>query len=1044
MATFIPQVQANLPEVKLYTPPFEMIANFLDVKQQRYDAAATQLGSYYSRLKQLPLTAESNIEKRDQFLKEAEAQVKRLAEVDLSLPENYKAARNIFNPLLEDQDIMTDLTFTLNAQAMIRANDAFKNSSEEEDRKRYNPNNNAYASLKLNEFRMADSETRSAMAKEQFSFVNNVNLFQKYLDITKGMDFEIDTTKVPTTKSGGLMPFYVKTKNGKEITPTAYARLARVFNQDPDVKAYYAQQGYVTVQSELQSLIPEIGYEAALAQVSGKYESSASIQKALKAAQDIKAEIETNEKKKTALESKIRKNGVVPGSKAHREYLEVLADLDRGVEEHANIIEEAKGLPLVANNLSQLYSQAGDYLYENDLMAAATDYAVRNSSFEIAATPNYGKWVDLRNGEGSGSKKASGTSATGASDGTGLLSTDTAPITYTGAEPTKKTTSQVNSERLAQRQEEINVGLVGVVASYTREHNLANPDEQADVKFENTGIRDAETAQAWYQRVSESSTKGQQLQEMTDYLDTLVKNGSLEELYPKTYELYMDWKNQSKSYVKGEQLTAKSYAPSVKSSRTLDESDNNLSQFTDLYDILYDENTGIKSKAEFDKAISIAADNGTLPPALQQLQRGAVKPSGNLISQVASEFAEDQFMQALSPQDRVVNITDESGNVIGKQTAWEALSDKQRYTYAEPFLRSYRMWERNPSLRGSDGEDFVVGSAINQAAKESMSYNAVASRWYDRAVNQINNYYEADPKSKSITNVLNPGAVSTGGAADALEFVSTNLDLKPASELSEVDAEQQELLLDNIRTGLQSGDITIKSGKFDNEDVEAYEKGRLTGDKNQERVAFRIFENWKTDLNTAEDAKSSSGTASPRATFKVLPSVPLDVDGRKDNTTIVEITYNDGYLRSITSTSENPGLKTAATDEVRHAVLFIPEDYASQMNIPRGSDIESFNSFVLNTQYELNFGGNSATLIYNEDEGTISFNQRFIEMNPETGQSKLVEGMGDIAVPADALNFKMLKMQLSQKLKELKVRNEQIESKFNESQGAVNDPEALK
>lgn len=1043
MATFIPQVQGNLPEVKLYTPPFEMIANFLDVKQQRYDAAATELGSYYSRLKQLPLTADSNIEKRDQFLKEAEAQVKRLAEVDLSLPENYKAARSIFTPLLEDQDIMTDLTFTLNAQAMSRANNAFKNSSEEEDRKRYNPNNDAYVSLKLNEFKMADSETRSAMAKQNFSFVNNVNLFQKYLDITKGMDFEIDTTKMPTTKNGGLMPFYVKTKNGKEITPTAYARLARVFNGDPDVKAYYSQQGYVTVQSELQSLIPEIGYEAALSQVANKYQSNASIQKALKASQDIKAEIETNEKKKSALESKIRKNGAVPGSKIHREYLQVLADLEMGVEEHANIIESSKGLPLVANNLNDLYSQAGDYFYENDLMAAATDYAVRNSSYEIAATPNYGKWVDLRNGK-SGDKKKSGSTGSQAGTGTGLLSTDTAPITYTGAQPTKKTTSEVNSDRLAQRQEELNIGLVGVLASYTREHNLSNPDEQADVKFENTGIRDAETAKAWYERVNESSTKGQQLQEMTDYLDGLVKNGSLEELYPQTYELYNDWKNKSKSYVKGEQLAASSYAASVNSSRTLDESDANLSQYTELYDILYDQNTGIKSKSEFDRAIAIAANNGTLPAVLQQAQRSAVKPSFNVIAETANRFAEKEFMESLPADQRVVDITDESGNIIGKQTAWEGLTDKQRYNYSEPFLSSYRTWEKNPSLRNSDGQQFVLGNAIHTAAKQSMSYSAVASRWYDRAVSQVNEYYEMDPKSRSITNILNPGAVQKDGAADALEFVSTNLDLKPASELSNIDAQEQELLLDNIRTGLQSGDIVIKSGKFDNQDVEAYEKGRLTGDKNEERVSYRVFENWKTDLNTAADAKSSSGTSSPRATFKVLPSVPLEVDGRPDNTTIVEITYNDGYLRSISSTSDDPGLKVSASEEVRNAVLFIPEDYAAQMNIPRGSDIESFNSFVLNGKYELDFGGNTATLIYNEDEGTVSFNQRFIEMNPETGSSKLVEGLGDISVPADALNFKILKTQLSQKLKELKLRNEQIESRFNESQGAVNDPEALK
>lgn len=1043
MATFIPQVQANLPEVKLYTPPFEMIANFLDVKQQRYDAAASQLGTYYSKIKQLPLTVDANIEKRDKFLKEAEAQVKKLAEVDLSLPENYKAARSIFTPLLEDEDIMTDLTFTLKANSLVRANNAFKNSSEEEDRKRYNPNNDAYVSLKLNEFKMSDPNSRKALAQESFNFVANVNLFQKYLDITKGRDYEIDTTKAPSVK-GVLMPFYIKSKNGKEITPTTYAALSRVFNQDPEVQAYYQQKGYINVQSELQSLIPEVGYDAAVDYISGKYKSDASIRKALTAAESVKEQIEANEQKKEALENKISREGAVPGSKAHREYLDVLRDLDAGLAEHTALVEESKGMSLQPENISDLYKNAGEFFYQDDLLAAATDYAVRKSSVDIEATPNYASWLESRENGLTGGTAGSSTPGGG---GSSLLSTDTAPLTYTGADPAKydKNASERNEEKLQQRQEQINEGLVQVLGTIAIERNRSKPGQQANEVIRNTGIRDVQTAQAWYDRISASKTKGSQINQMINYLNTMVEDGTLEELYPNAYDMYQSWKNQSSGHAVIEQANAKSYQSSVKSAKELYLSDPNTRPWAELFDILYDPKTGIKSKEAYNAELARLARSNSLPPVLNAINKSAVKPSFNSVVEAAYSIAENDYLQSLPQNKRTVPVTDNAGNTISMQTAWEALSDEGKRRYTEPLLKSYKIWERYPAERGSDNGDMQIGQMLNNRATEAQSFARQADKFYDAALAKINEYYNVDPSSTSVTQMIYPGAVNKDGAADAIEYVSTNISVKPLSEIdNEYAKNEQSILLDNLRRGIQNNKIAIKTGGFDAQDVDAYERGNLTADKNQERQAYTVFNTFKDDLNTLGDAKSSASVSSPRATLKVLPSVPLEVDGRIDNTTIVEITYNDGYLRSITSTAENTGLKLPAASELRQAVMFIPEEEAMQMNIPSGKVIDDYTAFVNNGQYDLSYGGNTASLYYDKETNTISYNATYVEMNPETGKSKTIKDNGAYDVDGNALDFLYLKNQLTQQLKDLKVRNEQITAMFNESNGGTFNPEDLK
>lgn len=1029
MATFIPQIQDEAPELKLFSPDFEMMNNWLTTKQTKYNQASLELGSIYAQLKALPLTADENIATRDQFIKDAEIQVKKLAEVDLSLPENYRAARGIFTPLLENEDIMTDLSFTLKANAMVKANQAFKNSSVEEDRKRYNPNNDAFVSLKLNEFKMGDSATRKAMAGQNFSFVNNVNLFQKYLDATKGMDYDIVYESAPTYK-GTMLPYMIKQKNGKEITPQAYNRLSRLFNTDPDVQAYYNQKGYITVQSELQELIPTVGYDAAVQAVSQKYNNSESIKKAQESKTALETEIKAAEETKRAYESKATKVGIIPGSKEHMAYLQANADLGLAKEEYKAVIEENRNLALVATNLNDLYQSASNYMYNNDLSVAADDYAMRSSSLTYEATPNYKAYVEARSSETKIDSEVGGS----------LLS-DTAPITYTPAEGDTTPVSVKNNEILSAKQKKLNSDFVGVLSQFAIEYNTANPDKQNEIKIPGTSIKDATSAAAWYERISGTELKGQELQNAIEYLSKLDESGDLDKLYPETALAFQNWQDATSAYIKAEEINAASYKNAVVSYRDRLSSNPNTAIYAPIIDRMYAETTGVITNFDdFEKKIIREAREGKLPKQLSDvlLTKAPIKPSGADVSRTAQNLAEQNYLGSLPQDQRIVSVKDNEGNVVGNQTAWEALTDNKRADLTNEYMSAYRIWERNPQLRNSEEDVFVIGRQIAATAAESVSIKNILKNIHSEALRTIDQYYEADPNSQSVVKLLNPGAVPMGGAVDALEYVSNNIDVKPRGEHSSSQRfDDQQVLLANINKGLQSGDITIRSTPFTPEVIEDYADGKTKGEDNEGRQSYALWSAFYESMKTQNDAKSSTSSSSPRATLKVLPGIPIEGKQGRQNVTAIEITYNTGFLNSVTSTAEDPGMKVSANLNLKKATIFIPEQIAAGMNIPVSQDVEAFTNLTINQQSTLKIGGSVANLNYNPEKNIITYTTKERRFDPKTGSYKTVSHKGTTAFDGNAVDYSYLRRTLTQELNALRDANEQLEADYNSQNGAV-------
>lgn len=76
---------------------------------------------------------ESDINRRDKFIKDANDQIQKITEVDLSKPENINAAMSIFQPLINDSNIHQDIGWTKNFYAEQSRADSLTNSHPTKD-----------------------------------------------------------------------------------------------------------------------------------------------------------------------------------------------------------------------------------------------------------------------------------------------------------------------------------------------------------------------------------------------------------------------------------------------------------------------------------------------------------------------------------------------------------------------------------------------------------------------------------------------------------------------------------------------------------------------------------------------------------------------------------------------------------------------------------------------------------------------------------------------------------------------------------------------
>jgi hypothetical protein len=208
MATYL---QGITDQVNVINPPqidaqFEM--QLLQARQSRYDQAHAQVSKLYSSILNSSLSRTDNKEARDEFFKLIEKDIKKIAQTDLSLESNAKAAKNLFSQIYDNNYLVKDMVWTKNYQDQLRVAEGFKNCLKPEDcGGMYWDEGVRYMQYKREEFQNASRE--ESMYAQDVEYIPYNSLMDEALKYAKEADFEItqdafDGDYIVTTTNGKL------------------------------------------------------------------------------------------------------------------------------------------------------------------------------------------------------------------------------------------------------------------------------------------------------------------------------------------------------------------------------------------------------------------------------------------------------------------------------------------------------------------------------------------------------------------------------------------------------------------------------------------------------------------------------------------------------------------------------------------------------------------------------------------------------------------------------------------------------------------------
>lgn len=238
MATYLQGVQDYIPQFQPFQPDLNLYANVLQTKQTQYDTAWKSLNNVYGQYFYSDLTRDSNIERKDEILKNVDFNLKRVSALDLSLDQNINQAVQVFKPFYEDKYIMKDMAWTKNYTNQKGRAEGLKNSDDEDTRAQYWNDGVRAMDYMREEFKNAsDNESLSFQNAEYTPYVNVTKLASK---IAK--DAGLSVEKVDFSEDGRWI---IKNTNGEQLIEPLSKLFEAQLGSDPAVQAVYQTQAYV-------------------------------------------------------------------------------------------------------------------------------------------------------------------------------------------------------------------------------------------------------------------------------------------------------------------------------------------------------------------------------------------------------------------------------------------------------------------------------------------------------------------------------------------------------------------------------------------------------------------------------------------------------------------------------------------------------------------------------------------------------------------------------------------------------------------------------
>lgn len=250
MATYIAGVTDYIPHLQPFRPDLNLLNYALQTKQAQYQQGYSKISSIYGTLLNSPMLRESDITRRDEFFQRAQSEIQKMSEIDLSRSDNVNAAFSVFQPLIDDPNITSDMAYTKQYHNELSRAEGFRNCV---DPKKCGGSWWSEGEQALGYW--ADEYSRTddgeALSFERPRFTPYNSAYDKALSITKDLGISVKSTGV-----GRDGNFIYTTKNGQQIVGPLADILNGMVGSDPLIKETYRTKAYVDYKSTVKALAP--------------------------------------------------------------------------------------------------------------------------------------------------------------------------------------------------------------------------------------------------------------------------------------------------------------------------------------------------------------------------------------------------------------------------------------------------------------------------------------------------------------------------------------------------------------------------------------------------------------------------------------------------------------------------------------------------------------------------------------------------------------------------------------------------------------------
>lgn len=278
------------------------------MKQDKYNAAKKQIGELYGSLLYGELSRKSNIQRRDDFFKSIEQDLKKVSELDLSLQQNQDAAMKIFDPLINDDLIAHDYSMTKHIRSQMERGESFRMCT---DPKKcggsFSPESMTYLQLKLQDYANADDQTALSMSPKDINYVPFNNLVKDAQEWAKAQGFLVDYASIDG-------PYIIKTQSGQRKRVPLMQTFMSIFGNDPKYSEQYKVKAYINRKQWIQQNLNKYNNDENETETAYYNDvMNETIKKLRSDIQESKKIKDATSTKKNAIQDKIKSQGVLQG-----------------------------------------------------------------------------------------------------------------------------------------------------------------------------------------------------------------------------------------------------------------------------------------------------------------------------------------------------------------------------------------------------------------------------------------------------------------------------------------------------------------------------------------------------------------------------------------------------------------------------------------------------------------------------------------------------------------------------------------------------------